>query len=808
MTNFSATSWQVESSRGSRPFQPGDIVMDSWEVVRLLGEGGYGSVYEIRKNIYGVDSVSALKVIPIPKERNYIDAMRSMGSTKAQIDEEIRNQVNRAVAEVQAMKRLIDHPAVVRCEDFSVVQYEDDESWDIFIRMELLSSLPDWMKDHPITADKVREIGVTLADLLQYCAEEKILHRDIKPANIFMNRRGSCKLGDFGLARTLSVGTSTHSHGVGTDAFMAPEVATNQHYDTRADMYSLGLVLYWLLNNRRLPFMVDSVPFSQAIALRVTGQPLPPINGVDPSLMSAILRACAFRAEDRYKSAAELKQALLNHDNSIAVKPVTTIPPTPAEQPVLPKFLYSIGKIFTSGSSAPATVSGPAASSDPWIGAEIRYAPGNVVEGIVTEITGIGASVQLEPGVVGTVHISECSYQRIARVEEVVHLGDPVRVKILRVNAGQKRIILSIRQASLLPNVSSQSLVPPEQQSPLVSITEMLTSHRSWRDKRYAVGNIVEGVVLEILAKGVTVQVEIGMEGIVPNAECPDDRALEVGDVVNVKILYIDPVLKRLTLSIRQAQESNPPPEKTIEEEQKSSDSTWCGASTNELPKGFLLSPPYVKPPKGSDPKNFRLRDSYFSTYISYHDYGSFAPMDQFDFRYTIRVVPICLLITKEAIGASPQSQTTALMFNSIRDIWFYTERKNLTKTATVILSFKEPNTCPIRISHTLVSDLRKLMDRVAEYAQIRIFDGPGIWPVLNTNGKFNIEFSGYQKEKYLETIKALRTWDPQMNLETAHNLLKRVPVTINRSVSFQEARQTVELLNQGGAVCRVTDVG
>ncbi len=114
MTSFNATTWLVEPSRGPRPFQPGDIVMDSWEIVRPLGEGGYGTVYEIRKNIYGVDSVSALKVIPIPKERGYVSALRSMGSTKAQIDEEIRNQVNRYVAEVQTMKRLIDHPAVVR----------------------------------------------------------------------------------------------------------------------------------------------------------------------------------------------------------------------------------------------------------------------------------------------------------------------------------------------------------------------------------------------------------------------------------------------------------------------------------------------------------------------------------------------------------------------------------------------------------------------------------------------------------------------------------------------------------------------
>ena len=307
---YSFSTRLTEPSRGPRPFRPGDPVMDSWEIVRRIGAGGYGTVYEIRKNHMGVETRSALKVIPIPKEADYVESLKALGSSNHQIETELRKQVSRGVAEVETMRRLIDHPAVVRCEDFSVVQYEDDGSWDIFIRMELLTPLTSWLDTHPITEDLVREIGITFADLIEYCCGQRILHRDIKPSNMFMNSINKVKLGDFGLSRTLSMGSSTHSHGVGTDAFMAPEVASDQHYDQKADVYSLGLVLYWILNGRKLPFVDESASYTQAVMTRLSGKPLPYIKGIENGLMDTVLKACAFRQEDRFMNGQDLKKAL------------------------------------------------------------------------------------------------------------------------------------------------------------------------------------------------------------------------------------------------------------------------------------------------------------------------------------------------------------------------------------------------------------------------------------------------------------------------------------------------------------------
>ena len=96
-----------------------------------------------------------------------------------------------------------------------------------------------------------------IASALESCENARIIHRDVKPGNIFRNRDGLFKLGDFGIARQLDYSTGAHSI-VGTPNFEAPEVAFGRPYGHSADIYSLGLVLFVLLNNGQRPFIKPS----------------------------------------------------------------------------------------------------------------------------------------------------------------------------------------------------------------------------------------------------------------------------------------------------------------------------------------------------------------------------------------------------------------------------------------------------------------------------------------------------------------------------------------------------------------------
>ena len=115
--------------------------------------------------------------------------------------------------------------------------------------MELLSSLVNKTADSFSEAETVK-IGMDICNALELCQKAKIIHRDIKPSNIFVNANGDYKLGDFGIAKVLSGATSGMSKK-GTYSYMAPEIYKCEPANYTSDIYSLGVVLYKLLNKNR-----------------------------------------------------------------------------------------------------------------------------------------------------------------------------------------------------------------------------------------------------------------------------------------------------------------------------------------------------------------------------------------------------------------------------------------------------------------------------------------------------------------------------------------------------------------------------
>ena len=92
---------------------------------------------------------------------------------------------------------------IVSVEDYKVMEYLDEIGWDIFIRMEYLTSFMEYYAGKNLTEKEVMKLGIDLCRSLEYCGQLHIIHRDIKPENIFVSRFGDFKLGDFGIAREL-----------------------------------------------------------------------------------------------------------------------------------------------------------------------------------------------------------------------------------------------------------------------------------------------------------------------------------------------------------------------------------------------------------------------------------------------------------------------------------------------------------------------------------------------------------------------------------------------------------------------------
>lgn len=299
-----------------------DTFFGSWKIDKRIGAGSYGSVYRLKKNDFGENYYSAMKIIPVSGE-----------DRESCLEEFVR--------EFSIMSKLKGNSNIVSYEDHQVIEHEDDKGCDIVIRMELLKPLLKYEKEKKFENKDIIKLGIDMCRALELCEKNNIIHRDIKPENIFVSANGDFKLGDFGIARILEKSSGEMSKK-GTFAYMAPEVYKGENYDMRADIYSLGIVLYRFANKGYTPFLSEdncsATHRERAVAKRIKGEPLPEIQDVNKGLMKIILKACEYKPHDRYKNAEEMKkdlEKLLDSENTLKKKPPKTLEELSSDQKFL-----------------------------------------------------------------------------------------------------------------------------------------------------------------------------------------------------------------------------------------------------------------------------------------------------------------------------------------------------------------------------------------------------------------------------------------------------------------------------------------
>ena len=275
---------------GFVPPAPADLArhFPQLQMLALLGQGGMGAVYKARQT--KLDRLVAVKILPPEVARDPAFAERFM-------------------REARSLARL-NHPHIVTVHDFG------DVDGIYYFTMEYVDgrNLRELLKAGPLPSAQVLAILPQLCDALQYAHDEGLVHRDIKPENILLDRKGRVKIADFGLARLVGLTptylTLTGTHEVmGTLLYMAPEQMKRTHtVDHRADIYSLGVVLYEMLTGE-LPLGRFAPPSHKA--------------AVNEQLDQVVLRALAREPAERYQDVGALKQDV------VAALSVAAPPPGP-----------------------------------------------------------------------------------------------------------------------------------------------------------------------------------------------------------------------------------------------------------------------------------------------------------------------------------------------------------------------------------------------------------------------------------------------------------------------------------------------
>ena len=291
-------------------------IWPGWNIVRLIGAGSFGKVYEIHRQNGDWTEKAAMKLIRIPSNPIELEQLRMDGIGDEDTEQYLKKHVEEIRSEIGLMQRFVGNSNIVSYEDYLIQKHASGIGWDILIRMELLNTLSDYMQTHPFTEEDVIRLGTDIAQALIICHGAGIIHRDIKPQNIFVNDHGFFKLGDFGISR-FQPGAGSVMSFKGTLSYMAPETFALRGTDGRSDIYSLALVLYRILNEWKEPFLGTESRYSpeqrdEAQRRRLKGSPLPPPLHGSPALQRVLATALAADPAARFQTAAQFREALLN----------------------------------------------------------------------------------------------------------------------------------------------------------------------------------------------------------------------------------------------------------------------------------------------------------------------------------------------------------------------------------------------------------------------------------------------------------------------------------------------------------------
>jgi serine/threonine protein kinase len=263
-----------------------------YEVLNELGKGAMGVVYLAKDPVIG-------RLVAIKTIKN---------SQSGEDDSESREFRERFVREAQTAG-ILSHPNIVTIHDIG----EDTESHASFIAMEYIEgrNLKSLLTDkNKFSWDEIADLIAQIAEALDYAHRKGIIHRDIKPANIILTTDSKVKITDFGIAKVASSNLTTTGQFLGTPNYMSPEQVSGAPVDGRSDIFSLGVVLYELLTNRK-PFQGDNLT---AISYKIVHEDFtPPADlsaDIPPEFNPIVARAMAKDPWNRYQRGKDLALAL------------------------------------------------------------------------------------------------------------------------------------------------------------------------------------------------------------------------------------------------------------------------------------------------------------------------------------------------------------------------------------------------------------------------------------------------------------------------------------------------------------------
>lgn len=307
-------------------------LLDNMEIERCIQSGGGTSVYLLRRTTTNQNYI--LKHISVPESQTQLDALRFTGAVETDEDaqryfEQIIEDYNN---EIDAQDMLRSSANFATYLAHQVCPKEEGIGYELYLLAEKWTTLIDYLERNAMTHLKALNLGLDLCTALIDLRTQGLIHRDIKPENIYLSGMNGFMLGDLGVAKIEQLKYTAMPERMITE-YTAPEMSDIMNdFNTTIDIYSIGMVLYRILNGNHGPFEDEKTSPKAANKMRISGEPLPAPLYSDYELTEIILKACAFDPAERYQTPEELMQELVLYmkrntvSDSLIVPPIVTDP--------------------------------------------------------------------------------------------------------------------------------------------------------------------------------------------------------------------------------------------------------------------------------------------------------------------------------------------------------------------------------------------------------------------------------------------------------------------------------------------------
>ena len=282
----------------------GDVFQE-WHIVRKLEQKGDEDLYEVQNITGPIRPSEVLTHISIPRDEQELQQIcREFGDADGSV---IRDYLYHELQQYQdgydAYMSLIGYTNILAVEDFRILEKKDMPGYDVFIRTERLKDLRELAASETFSGAEITQLGRDICKALEILEEHQIKGGKLGPDTIFRGHYGDYKLGEISINAKNRI-----------SRFMAPECFLGKETGLYSDIYALGMVMYWLANEKRLPFLdLQAITMAQrdeALRRRLEGEKLPAPSKAEPSLAQIILKACAYDPEERYQHPGEMRKDL------------------------------------------------------------------------------------------------------------------------------------------------------------------------------------------------------------------------------------------------------------------------------------------------------------------------------------------------------------------------------------------------------------------------------------------------------------------------------------------------------------------